>query len=92
MALSPTVKRSNRPGHDHQPNGASHDAIHRGLEQLLDRAQLVDMDPVATLAAKGVLALPAPVFHHRGYFRLPLTGSEDMLTPAMPILTELAPR
>lgn len=51
-----------------------------------------DMDPVATLAAKGVLALPAPVFHHRGYFRLSLTGSEDMLTRAMPILTELAPR
>ena len=29
--------------------------------------------------AKGVLALPAPVFHHQGYFRLSLTGSEDML-------------
>lgn len=50
-----------------------------------------DLDFVAKLAAKGVLALPAPVFHHRGYFRLSLTGSEQMLTRATPILTELGP-
>jgi aspartate aminotransferase len=50
-----------------------------------------DMDFIATLAAKGVLALPAPVFHHRGYFRLSLTGSEHMLRRAAPILKELAP-
>ena len=50
-----------------------------------------DLDFVSKLAAKGVLALPAPVFHHRGYFRLSLTGSEDMLARAAPILRELAP-
>ena len=50
-----------------------------------------DMDFVAELAGKGVLALPAPVFHHRGYFRLSLTGSEHMLRQATPILKELAP-
>jgi aspartate aminotransferase len=51
-----------------------------------------DLDFVATLASKGVLALPAPVFHHRGWFRLSLTGSEQMLTRAASILEELGPR
>ena len=50
-----------------------------------------DLDFVAALAQKGVLALPAPVFHHRGWFRLSLTGSERMLTRAAPILRELGP-
>jgi aspartate aminotransferase len=50
-----------------------------------------DLDFVAELARKGVLALPAPVFHHRGYFRLSLTGSERMLTRAAPILKQLGP-
>jgi aspartate aminotransferase len=50
-----------------------------------------DLDFVAALAQKGVLALPAPVFHHRGHFRLSLTGSEEMLTRAAPILRELGP-
>jgi hypothetical protein len=38
-----------------------------------------------------VLVLPASVFHHQGYFRLSLTGSERMLTRATPILTQLGP-
>jgi aspartate aminotransferase len=45
-----------------------------------------DFDFIAELASEGVLALPAPVFHHTGYFRLSLTGSEDMLEAALPIL------
>jgi aspartate aminotransferase len=50
-----------------------------------------DEEFIAKLAGKGVLALPAPVFHHRGYFRLSLTGSESMLERAAPILQELGP-
>lgn len=47
---------------------------------------------VEALATKGVLALPAQVFHHRGHFRLSLTASEDMLARAVPVFEELAPR
>ena len=47
---------------------------------------------VEELARRGVLALPAPVFHHSGYFRLTLTATEDMLARALPVLDELAPR
>ena len=50
-----------------------------------------DFDFVAELASEGVLVLPAPVFHHTGYFRLSLTGSEEMLEAALPILKRLAP-
>jgi aspartate aminotransferase len=50
-----------------------------------------DFSFIAELAAAGVLALPAPVFHHRGWFRLSLTGSEEMLTKALPVLRGLAP-
>lgn len=39
----------------------------------------------ATLAARGVLVLPATVFHHNGYFRLALTGSEEMLERALSV-------
>jgi aspartate aminotransferase len=46
---------------------------------------------VTELAAEGVLVLPAPVFHHTGYFRLSLTGSEEMLEGALPIFKRLAP-
>ena len=46
---------------------------------------------VQELANRGVLALPAPVFHHSGHFRLSLTASEDMLDRALPVLEELAP-
>jgi aspartate aminotransferase len=38
-----------------------------------------DMEFIRRLAGDGVLALPAPVFHHRGHFRLALTGSGQML-------------
>ena len=47
---------------------------------------------VKELASRRVLALPAPVFHHQGYFRLSLTGSEQMLTEALPALHEMAGR
>jgi aspartate aminotransferase len=43
------------------------------------------------LAQAGVLVLPAPVFHHEGYFRVSLTGSERMLERALPILDRFAP-
>lgn len=44
---------------------------------------------VERLAARGVLALPAPIFHHRGHFRLSLTGSEQMLRRAVPVFEEV---
>jgi aspartate aminotransferase len=49
-----------------------------------------DFDFVAALASEGVLVLPAPVFHHAGYFRLSLTGSEHMMEAALPILKRFA--
>jgi aspartate aminotransferase len=45
---------------------------------------------VEELAAAGLLVLPAPVFHHRGYFRLSLTGSEKMLEQALSVLESFA--
>ena len=45
-----------------------------------------DFEFVQRLAAAGVLVLPAPVFHHGGYFRISLTGSERMLEQALPVL------
>lgn len=42
------------------------------------------------LAAAGVLVLPGPAFHHEGWFRLALTGSEPMLERALPILAGAA--
>ena len=45
-----------------------------------------DFDFTGELAADGVLVLPAPVFHHQGYFRVSLTGSEQMLERALPVL------
>jgi aspartate aminotransferase len=47
-----------------------------------------DFEFTAALAAQGMLVLPAPVFHHEGYFRLSLTGSERMLEQALPILEQ----
>jgi aspartate aminotransferase len=44
---------------------------------------------VERLASRGVLALPAPVFHHRGHFRLSLTGSEDMLLRAADVFEQV---
>ena len=46
---------------------------------------------IEELAGRGVLALPAPVFHHSGWFRLALTASEDMIARALPVLEELGP-
>ena len=45
-----------------------------------------DFDFIERLASASVLALPAPVFHHDGYFRVSMTGSEEMLERALPIL------
>jgi aspartate aminotransferase len=42
---------------------------------------------IEELASAGVLALPAQVFHHVGYFRLSLTGSARMLERALSVLT-----
>jgi aspartate aminotransferase len=47
-----------------------------------------DLEFVERLASAGVLVLPATVFHHAGYFRLSLTGSEDMMERAIPILED----
>jgi aspartate aminotransferase len=44
------------------------------------------------MAGAGLLALPAPIFHHRGYFRLSLTGSEAMLERALLIMDGLGGR
>jgi aspartate aminotransferase len=49
-----------------------------------------DWEWTRRLAARGVLVLPAPLFHHRGWFRLALTGSEDMLERALAILEDEA--
>lgn len=49
-----------------------------------------DFEFVERLAARGVLVLPAPVFHHTGHFRVSLTGSEPMLLRALDVLGEMA--
>jgi len=41
---------------------------------------------VEALARRGVLALPAPVFHHSGYFRLSLTATGGALERGLPVL------
>ena len=43
-----------------------------------------------SLAKRGLLVLPAPVFHHSGYFRLALTGSDDMTERALTLLEDAA--
>jgi aspartate/methionine/tyrosine aminotransferase len=50
-----------------------------------------DFEFVEELATAGLLVLPAPVFHHRGFFRLSLTGSEPMLEQALSILKRFVP-
>lgn len=45
-----------------------------------------DFEFAERLASRGLLVLPAPVFHHRGHFRLSLTGSERMLLRALEVL------
>jgi aspartate aminotransferase len=49
-----------------------------------------DFEFIERLASLGLLALPAPVFHHTGHFRLSLTGSERMLERAVEILGQVA--
>ncbi|MFV2064781.1 MAG: aminotransferase class I/II-fold pyridoxal phosphate-dependent enzyme, partial [Chloroflexota bacterium] len=49
-----------------------------------------DLEFTRRLAARGLLVLPAPVFHHSGYFRLALTGSGDMIERAITILESAA--
>jgi aspartate aminotransferase len=49
-----------------------------------------DTEFVTRLAERGVLVLPAEVFHHKGYFRLALTGSEGMLHRALQIFEDMA--
>jgi aspartate aminotransferase len=51
---------------------------------------LTDWEFTRRLAARGVLVLPAPVFHHTGWFRLALTGSEPMLERALGVFDETA--
>jgi aspartate aminotransferase len=48
-----------------------------------------DSEFVSLLAERGVLVLPAQVFHHNGYIRLALTGSEDMLERALATFEEM---
>ncbi len=43
---------------------------------------------VERVAGRGLLVLPAPVFHHRGHFRLSLTGREGMLERGLEILAD----
>ena len=45
-----------------------------------------DFEFVEDLAGRGLLVLPAPVFHHRGYFRLSLSGTDAMMEQALRIL------
>jgi aspartate aminotransferase len=40
------------------------------------------------LARRGVLVLPAAVFHHRGHFRIALTASDEALDRALGVLAE----
>lgn len=37
------------------------------------------------LAARSVLVLPSSVFHHPGWFRISLTGSDEMIEKALPV-------
>ena len=45
-----------------------------------------DWAQAEALAARGLLVLPAPVFHHRGHFRLALTCNDAMLEHATRVL------
>ena len=45
-----------------------------------------DWEHAERLAEAGVLVMPAPVFHHRGHFRIALTCTDAMLDRAAPVL------
>jgi aspartate aminotransferase len=49
-----------------------------------------DLDFTRRLAEAGTLVLPAPVFHHRGWFRIALTGGARMLEGGITALRRLA--
>jgi aspartate aminotransferase len=49
-----------------------------------------DFEFIRRLADAGTLALPAPVFHHTGHFRLSLTGGARMLEGGIRSLRRLA--
>jgi DNA-binding transcriptional MocR family regulator len=51
--------------------------------------QQEDFAFIRQLAAAAVLALPAPLFHHRGWFRISLTGAERMLERGLAALRRL---
>lgn len=42
------------------------------------------------LVKRGVMVLPASVFHHHGYFRISLTASDEMLERGLDTLTEMS--
>ena len=44
---------------------------------------------VEALAERDVLVLPSSVFHHRGHLRISLTGSDEMLERALPVLVDV---
>lgn len=52
--------------------------------------RLDDFEFTRQLAGRGVLVLPAPIFHHKGHFRLALTGGARMLEGGVRILREMA--
>lgn len=52
--------------------------------------QMDDFEFIRRLAEAGTLALPAPVFHHQGHFRLSLTGGARMLEGGIASLRRLA--
>jgi aspartate aminotransferase len=44
---------------------------------------------VERLAERFVLVLPSSLFHHRGYFRIALTASDEMIQRALPVFQSL---
>lgn len=50
-----------------------------------------DFGFVLALAQMGLLVLPAPVFHHSGYFRVCISGTDETLTKALDRLKVFAP-
>jgi aspartate aminotransferase len=58
---------------------------------LYPRSPIADADAFAMrLARRGVMVLPASVFHDEGRFRIALTGSEPMIDRALDVLAEEA--
>jgi aspartate aminotransferase len=48
-----------------------------------------DFEFVERLADRSVLVLPSSIFHQRGYFRISLTASDEMVERALPIFSAL---